>query len=30
MRWLFGSEGLFLIATLAPMEILRGHSHILK
>jgi hypothetical protein len=30
MRWLFGSEGLFLIATLAPMEILRGCSHILK
>lgn len=30
MRWLFGSEGLFLIATLVPMEILRGHSHILK
>jgi hypothetical protein len=30
MRWMFGSEGLFLIATLVPIEILRGHSHILK
>lgn len=30
LRWLFGSEGLFLIATLVPMEVLRGHAHILK
>jgi hypothetical protein len=30
MRWLFGSEGVFLIATLVPMEMLRDDSHILK
>jgi hypothetical protein len=30
MRWLFGSESLFLIATLAPMQMLRDDYYIVK